>query len=76
LTVSTAAAVSAQQSTDEEAQPRAHILNEVAFHGWSPEWIDAAPHFEEMGVIETGHGYSIRKLRYEIVPVSTRSSTL
>lgn len=57
-----------QQWTAEEATLRSHILRDVAFHGWPQEWVDSAPHFEEVGVIETGHGYRIRKLRYEIVP--------
>lgn len=57
-----------EQWTAEEARLRNHILNDVAFHGWPKEWVDSAPHFEEVGVIETGHGYRIRKLRYEIVP--------
>lgn len=61
-------AVSAQQWTDTEARLRTHILNEVAFHGWPHEWVDAAPNFQEMGVIESGQGYRIRKLRYEVVP--------
>jgi dienelactone hydrolase len=30
--------------------------------------VAAGPKFEEVGVIETGSGYKIRKLRYEIVP--------
>jgi dienelactone hydrolase len=57
-----------QQWTAEETRMRRHILNDVAFHGWPKERVDSAPHFEEVGVIETGHGYRIRKLRYEIVP--------
>ncbi len=57
-----------QQWATEEAALREHILNEVAFHGWPREWIDAAPHFEQVGIIESGRGYKIRKLRYEIVP--------
>ena len=47
---------------------RKHILDDVAFHGWPREWVDSAPHFEKTRVIESGHGYRIRKLRYEIVP--------
>jgi hypothetical protein len=47
---------------------RKHILDDVAFHGWPREWVESAPNFQEMGVIESGHGYRIRKLRYEIVP--------
>jgi dienelactone hydrolase len=44
------------------------LLDDVAFHGWTKEWVEAGPKFEEAGVIETGAGYRIRKLRYEIVP--------
>jgi dienelactone hydrolase len=57
-----------QQWAAEESRLRTHILNDVAFHGWPQEWIESAPHFEETGVIESGHGYRIRKFRYEIVP--------
>jgi hypothetical protein len=44
------------------------LLQDIAFHGWPREWVEAEPKFEEVGVIETGAGYRIRKLRYEIVP--------
>jgi dienelactone hydrolase len=54
-------------STEEE-RVRKHILNDVAYHGWPREWVDAAPKFEEVGIIETRHGYRIHKLRFEIVP--------
>ena len=54
--------------TAEEGRVRKHILDDIAYHGWPREWVDSAPKFEEVGVIETGHGYRIRKLRYEIVP--------
>lgn len=52
----------------EAAQLRRHMLEDVAYHGWPREWVDAAPKFEDVGVIETGKGYRLRKLRYEIVP--------
>ena len=42
-------------------------LEDVVFHGWPKEWVEAPPRFEETGVVE-GSGYRIRKLRYEIVP--------
>src|SRR5437868_6595840 len=58
---------SAQQWTAETERLRKHLL-EVIFHGWPKEWIDSAPSFEDLGVIETGQGYRMRKLRYEIVP--------
>jgi len=49
-------------------QLRRHLVNDVVFHGWLKQWVDSPPKFEERGVIETGHGYRIRKLRFEIVP--------
>lgn len=47
---------------------RRHILDDIVYHGWPREWVDSAPRFEEVGVIETGHGYRLHKLRYEIAP--------
>lgn len=47
---------------------RRHILDDIAYHGWPREWVDAAPRFEDVGVIETGRGYRLHKLRYEVVP--------
>jgi len=53
----------------EQAQRlRQHLLKDVVFHGWPEAWVNAPPKFEEAGVIETGQGYRLRKLRYEIVP--------
>jgi dienelactone hydrolase len=62
-TPKTAAEWSAQ-----EEKLRKHILDDVAFHGWPTEWVHTNPHFEEVGAIESGHGYKVRKLRYEVVP--------
>ncbi len=56
-----------QAWTTEASRLRKRLLD-VTFHGWPREWIDAPPRFDEAAVIETGHGYRIRKLRYEIVP--------
>jgi len=47
---------------------RRHLLQDVIFHGWPAAWVGSSPKFEDLGVIETGKGYRIRKLRYEIVP--------
>ena len=44
------------------------MLNDIAFHGWPREWVDAAPRFEDVGPDEKGKGYEWRKLRFEIVP--------
>ena len=52
----------------EEERVRKHVLDDVAYHGWPREWIDAAPKFEDVGIIESGHGYRIHKLRLEVVP--------
>ena len=59
---------SAEQWRSEERKLRNHILKDVAFHGWPQEWIEAAPQFKQIAVIETGKGYRLRKLRYTIVP--------
>jgi dienelactone hydrolase len=57
-----------QEWTSKASQIRHHLREDVVFHGWPKEWVAAEPKFEEVGVIETGSGYRIRKLRYEIVP--------
>ena len=54
--------------SSEEARIRSHVLEDVAFHGWPREWIDAAPRFQQIDVIESDEGYRLRKFRYEIVP--------
>ncbi len=59
---------SLQQWTAESKRLREHLLNDVVFHGWPKDWVNAPPKFEDVGVIETGKGYRMRKLRYEIVP--------
>jgi dienelactone hydrolase len=58
----------AQQWSAEARRLREHLVNDVVFHGWPKEWVNAPPRFEDLGVVETGKGYRIRKLRYEIVP--------
>ncbi len=52
-----------QEQTD---KLRSHELS-VIYHGWPEEWVNAAPKFECVGVIER-KGYRIVKYRYEIVP--------
>ena len=52
----------------EEERVRKHVLDDIAYHGWPREWVDATPKFEEVGIIETTHGYRIHKLRFEVVP--------
>ena len=54
--------------TAEAQRLRQHLLKDVVFHGWPEEVVNSAPKFEDLGVIETGQGYRLRKLRYEIVP--------
>lgn len=61
------APASADEWTAEAARIRKHLLNDVVFHGWPREWVEAPPKFEDAGVVD-GKGYRIRKLRYEIVP--------
>lgn len=62
------AATSAQQWAEQAKRLRQHLLQDVVFHGWPEAWVNSAPKFENVGVVETGQGYRLRKLRYEIVP--------
>jgi dienelactone hydrolase len=55
-----------KQWDQEAAHIRAHELS-VLYHGWPQAWIDAAPNFEQVGVIQRD-GYRIVKLRYQVVP--------
>jgi len=59
---------SAQQWTAESKRLRQHLLKGVVFHGWPQAWVDGPPKFEDLGLMESGSGYRMRKLRYEIVP--------
>jgi dienelactone hydrolase len=58
----------ATEWSTEEKRLRTHLLEDVIFHGWPQEWVDAPPKFEDLGLIPSGKGYRLRKLRYEIVP--------
>lgn len=58
----------AAEWTKSADQLRHHLVDDVVFHGWPKAWVDSPPKFEEKDVIETGHGYRIRRLRFEIVP--------
>jgi cephalosporin-C deacetylase-like acetyl esterase len=66
----------AEQWSTSAARLRHHLLDDVVFHGWPKEWTESPPKFEEAGVIETGEGYRIHKLRYEIVPGFAASALL
>lgn len=59
---------SAEQWTAEARNLREHLLNDIVYHGWPQSWVAAPPHFEDLALIESGKGYRLRKLRYEIVP--------
>jgi dienelactone hydrolase len=59
---------SASEWTTEAERIRHHLLEDVVFHGWPKEWVNAAPRFEDLGPIPAGKGYRLRKLRYQVVP--------
>jgi dienelactone hydrolase len=65
-----------EEWTKEEQRLRKHILEDIVYHGWPQDWVEAAPHFEQIDVIETGNGYRLRKFRYEIVPGFTSTAIL
>ena len=56
----------AKQWDQEAARIRTHELS-VLYHGWPKAWIDSAPNFEQVGVIQRD-GYRIVKMRYQVVP--------
>jgi dienelactone hydrolase len=58
----------APEWTAEAERMRNHLREDVVFHGWPKEWVNAPPRFEDLGRIPSGKGYRLRKLRYEIVP--------
>ncbi len=58
----------AAEWTAEQNRLRKHLLANVIFHGWPNEWVEAPPKFEDLGLLPSGKGYRLRKLRYEIVP--------
>src|SRR5215831_14102065 len=58
----------AEQWNKQAQKLRAHVLKDIVDHGWPQEWIDSPPRFEQTELMETGHGYRLRKYRYEIVP--------
>src|SRR6185369_5218407 len=63
-----AAPATAAQWNAEAERMRKHLLDDVVFHGWPRAWVDSPPRFEDLGIIESGKGYRVRKLRYVIVP--------
>lgn len=65
-----------EQWTAEANRIRQHLLNDIVFHGWPKEWVSSQPNFEEVSVVDSGEGYRIRKLRYEIVPGFQSSAIL
>jgi dienelactone hydrolase len=58
----------AAQWTAAANKARSHLLDDVVFHGWPKEWVESPPRFDDLGVIDTGKGYRLHKLRYEVVP--------
>jgi dienelactone hydrolase len=59
---------SAHDWADQQQKLRKHILDDVAFHGWPTEWVQSAPHFQQVGQTESRNGYRVSKFLYEIVP--------
>jgi dienelactone hydrolase len=54
--------------TAEAQLMRHHLLRDVIFHGWPPQWVNSPPEFQDVGSLPAGKGYQLHKLRYEIVP--------
>jgi dienelactone hydrolase len=54
--------------SEESKRIRHRLLDEVIFHGWPREWVDAPLVAENLGPVPSGPGYRIHKIRYEILP--------
>ncbi len=52
----------------ESARLRKRVLEDVLYHGWPKDVITGPPKFEDLGLLPSGSGYRLRKLRFEIVP--------
>ncbi len=50
------------------ANLRRRVLDEVVFRGEARAWASAPGRVEWLETLATPHGYSVRKLRYEVVP--------
>src|SRR5262249_13049682 len=57
-----------QEWTAEQKRLRTEVLEKVLFLGWPTEWVTKPPKFEDVGILESGKGFRIRKLRFEMVP--------
>ena len=56
----------AQDWTAQARRLRAHLLNDVVFHGWPKEWVNSPPKFEDLGVFTSGPGYRMRNAETSI----------
>ncbi|HOW19581.1 MAG TPA: hypothetical protein PLC79_11135, partial [Phycisphaerae bacterium] len=63
-----AAPATAEEWAAQADRLRRRILDEVVLKGVPREWLAEEPRVEEVGRIDTGKGYAIRKLRYEGYP--------
>ncbi len=66
----------ADEWTQDAQKLRAHVLNDVVYHGWPSEWVHSAPNFQQVGPTEQRNGYTVTKFRYEIVPNSYATALL
>ncbi len=58
----------AREWQTEAQRLRKHLINDVIFHGWPADWVNAPPKFEVAGTLPSTDGYRAVKLRYEVVP--------
>jgi dienelactone hydrolase len=58
----------AGQWAQEAERLRRQVIDEVILRGEARNWHDAKTRVEWLDTIQTGHGYRIRKLRFEAIP--------
>lgn len=58
----------AAQWSAQAEQIRQRLIENTILSGWPQGWRISPPRFEDLGIVPSGPGYRLRKLRYEIVP--------
>ena len=61
-------AATAEEWNATASRLRRRVLDEVVFRGEAGAWAAAPGRVEWLDTLPTPHGYSVRKLRYEVVP--------
>ncbi len=59
---------SAEKWNNQADELRRQVLDNVIFKGWRKDWVKAPLKYEDLGEMQCGLGFRMRKLRLEIIP--------